>query len=189
MKLYKKNLKKLVEGNAYDPKNEHDACGVGFIASTENKKSRKVVEFGIEALKAVWHRGAVDADGKTGDGAGIHIEIPKDFFKERIENAGRRHEEGTICVGMIFLPRNNYSLQEKCKTLVENELLSNNYYIYRWRQVPVNTGALGVKAESNRPEIVQLIFKSNITNNFENLKLSILGKRNDSIKLKNLMKI
>jgi len=161
MKLYKKNLKKLIEGNVYSPNNEHDSCGVGFVASTEGKKSRKVVEFGIQALKAVWHRGAVDADGKTGDGAGIHIEIPKDFFVERIENAGRRHDEGKICVGMIFLPKNDYTSQEKCKTIVENELLSKNYYIYRWRQVPINTKVLGDKAESNRPEIVQVIFKSN----------------------------
>jgi len=164
MKLYKKNLNKLIKGKAYDPSFEHDACGVGFVASTEGKKSRRVVEFGIQALKAVWHRGAVDADGKTGDGAGIHIEIPKDFFIERIENAGRRHEEGTICIGMIFLPRNDYISQEKCKTVVENELLSKNYYIYRWRQVPVNTKVLGTKAENNRPEIVQVIFKSNNKN-------------------------
>ena len=79
MKLYKKNLKKLLKNNVYNPNQEHDACGVGFIASTEGVKSRKVVEFGIQALKAVWHRGAVDADGKTGDGAGIHIEIPNDL--------------------------------------------------------------------------------------------------------------
>ena len=161
MKIYKKNLKKLIKGNVYNPRDEHDACGVGFVASTEGKKSRRVVEFGIQALKAVWHRGAVDADGKTGDGAGIHIEIPKDFFIERIENAGRRHDQGEICVGMIFLPRNDYVMQEKCKTIVENELLSKDYYIYRWRQVPVNTNVLGVKAENNRPEIVQIIFKSN----------------------------
>jgi len=86
MNLYKKNLKKLTEAGAYYPSLEHDACGVGLVASTEGKKSRKIVEFGIQALKAVWHRGAVDADGKTGDGAGIHIEIPTDFFKEKIEN-------------------------------------------------------------------------------------------------------
>ena len=164
MKLYKKNLKNLKDNFVYDINNEHDACGVGFIASTDAKKSRKVVEFGIQALKAVWHRGAVDADGKTGDGAGIHIEIPNEFFVERIENAGRRHDEGTICIGMIFLPRNDYVSQEKCKTIVENELLNKNYYIYRWRQVPVNTKVLGVKAESNRPEIVQIIFKSNNKN-------------------------
>ena len=164
MKLYKKNLKKLIKGHSYNPSYEHDACGVGFIASTEGKKSRKIVEFGIQALKAVWHRGAVDADGKTGDGAGIHIEIPKDFFVERIENAGRRHDQGKICVGMIFLPRNDYPAQEKSKTIVENELLSKNYYVYRWRQVPVNTKVLGSKAEDNRPEIVQVIFKSNSKN-------------------------
>ena len=83
MKNYKKNLKILQEGHVYSKEMEHDACGVGLIASTEGKKSRKVVEHGINALKAVWHRGAVDADGKTGDGAGIHLEIPSDFFAEK----------------------------------------------------------------------------------------------------------
>ncbi len=161
MKLYKKNLNKLIKEKVYDPSFEHDACGVGVITSIDGKKSRKIVEFGIQALKAVWHRGAVDADGKTGDGAGIHIEIPQNFFIERIENAGRIHKAGDICVGMIFLPRNDYSSQEKCKTIVENELLAKNYYIYRWRQVPVNTKVLGIKAENNRPEIVQVIFKNN----------------------------
>ena len=162
--LYKKNLKKLTNNNAYYQSLEHDACGVGLVASTDGKRSRKIVEYGIEALKAVWHRGAVDADGKTGDGAGIHIEISKDFFKERIENYGRQYDGGEICVGMIFLPRNDYSSQEKCKTLIETELLRKNYYIYRWRQVPINTSVLGVKAENNRPEITQVIFKSNNKN-------------------------
>ena len=164
MKLYKKNLKKLINGKVYNPNMEHDSCGVGLVVSTEGKKSRKIVEYGIEALKAVWHRGAVDADGKTGDGAGIHIEISTNFFKEKIENYGRQYDGGEICVGMIFLPRNDYNSQEECKTLIETELLSKNYYIYRWRQVPINTSVLGVKAESNRPEITQVIFKSNDKN-------------------------
>jgi len=164
MNLYKKNLKKLTKSNAYYRSLEHDACGVGLVASTEGKKSRKVVEFGIQALKAVWHRGAIDADGKTGDGAGIHIEIPIDFFKEKIENYGRKYYGEPLCVGMIFLPRNDYNSQEKCKTLIETELLKKNYYIYRWRQVPINTGVLGLKAENNRPEITQIIFKSNNAN-------------------------
>ena len=161
MKLYKKNLKKLINSKVYHPNMEHDACGVGLVVSTEGKKSRKIVEYGIEALKAIWHRGAVDVDGKTGDGAGIHVEISRDFFKEKIENYGRKYDEGEICVGMIFLPRNDYNAQEKCKTLIETELLNNNFYIYRWRQVPINTSVLGVKAELTRPEIVQVIFKSN----------------------------
>ncbi len=164
LNLYKKNLKKLTNAHAYNSSLEHDACGVGLVASIEGKKSRKIVDFGIQALKAVWHRGAVDADGKTGDGAGIHIEISKDFFKEKIENYGRQYDGGTICVGMIFLPRNDYRSQENCKTLIETELLNKNYYIYRWRQVPINSSVLGDKAESNRPEITQIIFKSNNKN-------------------------
>ena len=190
MNLYKKNLKKLIEANAYYPSLEHDACGVGLVASMEGKKSRKIVEFGIQALKAVWHRGAVDADGKTGDGAGIHIEIPTDFFKERIENYGRQHKGGTICVGMIFLPRNDYSSQEKCKTLIETELLSKNYYIYRWRQVPINTSVLGIKAESNRPEITQVIFKSNNRNLIgEELERDLFSVRKKIEKQSNILQL
>ncbi len=158
---YINNLNLLKKNSIYSKSMEHDGCGVGLIASTKGISSRKVVEYGIEALKAVWHRGAVDADGKTGDGAGIHVEISKSFFKEKIENYGRKYDEAEICVGMIFLPRNNYVAQEKCKTLIETELLKNNFNIYRWRQVPINTSLLGVKAEITRPEIVQVIFRHN----------------------------
>ena len=161
MKRYNKNLNLLKKNHIYSESMEHDSCGVGLIASTEGKKTRQVVEYGIQALKAVWHRGAIDADGKTGDGAGIHIEIPTSFFKEKIENYGRQYDGGEICVGMIFLPRNDYNAQEKCKTLIETELLRNNYNIYRWRQVPINTSVLGLKAEQTRPEIAQIIFKPN----------------------------
>jgi glutamate synthase (NADPH/NADH) large chain len=146
---------------------EHDACGVGLIASTEGKKSRKVVEYGINALKAVWHRGAVDADGKTGDGAGIHLEIPSDFFTEKIELVGHKHDKSEICVGMIFLPRNNYIAQENCKTLVEKELTSSKEKIAGWRQVPVNTKVLGERANFTRPEITQVLFKHNDKNLFD----------------------
>ena len=153
-----KNLKILKENSIYNESMEHDSCGVGLVASTEGLKSRKVVEQGIEALKAVWHRGAIDADGKTGDGAGIHIEIPSNFFIEKIENYGRKYDGGVICAGMIFLPRNDYNAQEKCKTYIETGLLKNNFNIYRWRQVPINTSVLGSKAEITRPEITQVLF-------------------------------
>ena len=71
MDIRKKNLNLLKKNSVYNESMEHDSCGVGLVASTEGVKSRKVVEYGIKALKAVWHRGAIDADGKTGDGAGI----------------------------------------------------------------------------------------------------------------------
>ncbi len=161
MDIYKKNLDLLKKNNVYDEKMEHDACGVGLVVSTEGLKSRKVVEHGIKALKAVWHRGAIDADGKTGDGAGIHIEIPKDFFAEKIEITGHTHDNSELCVGMIFLPRNDFSGQEQCRTIVESELTKKNFNIYGWRQVPVNPSVLGEKAELTRPEIAQVLFKSN----------------------------
>ena len=84
MRNYKKNKLLLEKTHNYNPEMEHDACGVGLIASTNGKKTRKVIEHGIEALIAIWHRGAVDADGKAGDGAGIQIEIAPEFFKEKI---------------------------------------------------------------------------------------------------------
>ena len=105
MKRYKQNLKILEQNYVYSKSMEHDSCGVGLVASTEGKKSRKIVEYGIAALKAVWHRGAVDADGKTGDGAGIHIEIPSDFFAEKIETKGHKHDNSEICIRPSAPPR------------------------------------------------------------------------------------
>ena len=97
-----KNKEILKKNHIYDELDEHSSCGVGLIASTEGKKSRAVVEYGIEALKAVWHRGAVDADGKTGDGAGIQLSIPKDFFIDKIKRTGHEHNYLPFAVGMIF---------------------------------------------------------------------------------------
>ena len=81
---WKKNKQKLVKNHVYDELNEHSSCGVGLIASLKSTPKREVVEMGIEALKVLYHRGAVDADGKSGDGAGIHIDIPKQYFIEQI---------------------------------------------------------------------------------------------------------
>ena len=172
MNNYKKNKILLEKTHNYKPEMEHDACGVGLIASTNGKKSRRVVEYGIEALKAIWHRGAVDADGKSGDGAGIQIEIAPDFFKEKILNTGHTlDEEKRICVGMVFLPRTDYSEQEKCREIIEAALLEGNYYIYGWRQVPINPNVLGKTADQSRPEIAQVMFKKN-----ENLKTNDLER-------------
>ena len=76
---FEANARHLTDAGLYDPAEEHDACGVGLIAAIDGKPRRAVVEAAIQALKSIWHRGAVDADGKTGDGAGIHVEIPAAF--------------------------------------------------------------------------------------------------------------
>ena len=186
-----KNKKKLIDNNVYYPSMEHEACGVGMIASTDGKKSRKVVEYGIEALKAVWHRGAVDADGKSGDGAGIKLEISPDFFNEKVESTGHiRDETKRLCVGMVFMPRNDYEDQEKCRSIVETVLLRENFYIYGWRQVPVNPKVLGSTAESNRPEIAQVMFKKNVEMETDNLErdLYVTRKKIENLARENQLK-
>ena len=143
--------------DTYDAAQEHDACGVGMIAALDGKPRRDIVEAGIEALKAVWHRGAVDADGKTGDGAGIHIEIPQDFFAEAVERSGDRVKSGPMGVGQVFMPKTDLGAQERCRQIVETEILAFGYAIYGWRQVPINVAVIGEKANATRPEIEQIM--------------------------------
>ncbi len=125
----------LAENGMYREEHEHASCGVGLVVAIDGKPSRKVVENGIDALKAVWHRGAVDADGKTGDGAGIHVQIAPAFFYDQIRRTG--HEPRTdqlMAVGQVFLPRTDFGAQETCRTIVETEMLKIGYYIYGWRR-------------------------------------------------------
>ena len=80
---YKKDKKFLEENHVYNEQDEHSSCGVGLIASLDGSETREIVELGVQALRVLYHRGAVDADGKTGDGAGILIEIPHSFFAKK----------------------------------------------------------------------------------------------------------
>jgi glutamate synthase (NADPH/NADH) large chain len=146
--------------DTYSPDQEHDACGVGLVAALDGQPRREVVQAGIDALKAVWHRGAVDADGKTGDGAGIHIEIPQDFFAEAVERGGERLSPGRIAVGMVFLPKTDLDAQERCRQIVETEILKFGYSIYGWRQVPIDVAVIGEKANATRPEIEQIMIRN-----------------------------
>ena len=142
----------------YLPEEEHASCGVGLVAAIDGAPRREVVEHGIAALKAIWHRGAVDADGKTGDGAGIHLQIPQGFIEHHIRRTGHEPQDGeTVALGQVFLPRNDFGAQETCRTIVESEILRLGYYIYGWRQVPVNISCLGDKANATRPEIEQIL--------------------------------
>ena len=148
---------RIAETGMYRPDMESDACGVGLVAATDGVASRRVVVAGIEALKAVWHRGAVDADGKTGDGAGIHVELPLDFFREHIERAGHAPKPNLLAVGMVFLPRTDLAAQETCRIIVESEIIGFGYKVYGWRQVPVDVSCIGEKAMLSRPEIEQIM--------------------------------
>ena len=169
MKKNKKNwvsdqesMRKYVSQHGmYNEEDEHSSCGVGLVVSINAKPSRKVVENGINALKAVWHRGAVDADGKTGDGAGIHLQIPVPFFYDQIRRTGHEPKMNElIAVGMVFLPRIDFGAQEACRTIIETEILKMGYSIYGWRHVPVKVSCLGEKANLTRPEIEQILISN-----------------------------
>ncbi len=151
----------MAENGLYSEDEEHSSCGVGLVVSVDGKKSRKVVDAGIDALKAIWHRGAVDADGKTGDGAGIHVQIPVPFFYDQIRRTGHEPNlDQLIAVGQVFLPRTDFGAQESCRTIVETEVLRMGYYIYGWRHVPVDVTCLGDKANATRPEIEQILISN-----------------------------
>ncbi len=151
----------MAEHGMYREEDEHSSCGVGLVVSIDGKASRKVVENGIAALKAIWHRGAVDADGKTGDGAGIHVQIPVPFFYDQIERTGHKpRQDELVAVGQVFLPRTDFGAQEACRTIVETEVLRMGYYIYGWRHVPVDVSCLGEKADATRPEIEQILISN-----------------------------
>src|ERR1044072_1223288 len=109
---YKSGTAELTNAYGYNPAQERDSCGVGLVVALDGKRRRDVVAAGIDALKAVWHRGAVDADGKTGDGAGIHVEIPQDFFRDALERGGDRRRAGGIGGGMVFVPKTDLGAQE-----------------------------------------------------------------------------
>lgn len=150
----------MAENSLYREDDEKASCGVGLVVALNGKASRRVVASGIEALKAIWHRGAVDADGKTGDGAGIHVQIPAPFFYDQIRRTGHEPDmEKKVAVGQIFLPRIDFGAQERCRTIVESEVLRMGHYIYGWRHVPVNTEVLGEKANATRPEIEQILIR------------------------------
>ena len=150
----------MAENGMYRDDDEHASCGVGLVVAIDGTPSRDVVEKGINALKAIWHRGAVDADGKTGDGAGIHLQIPVPFFYDQIRRTGHEPDDDKmIAVGQVFLPRTDFGAQERCRTIVESEVLRMGHYIYGWRHVPVNTEVLGDKANATRPEIEQILIR------------------------------
>ncbi len=157
-----RDLQKLfAEEGLYLPETESSACGVGLIAALDGKPCREVVEMGISALKSLWHRGAVDADGKTGDGAGIHLAIPQEFFTQWLKMIDNYKDSEKIAVGQIFLPRHNFDAQEQCRVICEHEVIRKGYKVLGWRQVPIDASIIGSKAEATRPGIEQLLVAKN----------------------------
>ena len=154
---------------------ERDSCGVGFIVNIKGKKSHDLVDKALTSLTNLDHRGAVSADGKTGDGAGILTHIPYKFFKKKLTELNIEiPEEKDFAVGVFFIPKEN---KEELKSEIE-KIINKEFKFLGWRKVKIDENELGEIAKRNKPEIWQgFISKEGInTDNFER-DLFILRKK------------
>jgi len=140
----------------YDPINEHDNCGIGFIANIKNRRSHEIVRQGIQILINLDHRGAVGADPLAGDGAGILIQLPDRLFRAEVETLGiTLPEEGDYGVGMVFLPSNKTGLNA-CTSSIEAAIKNEGQILLGWRDVPVDNSYLGDSVKPIEPVIRQV---------------------------------
>lgn len=128
----------MIAQGLYDPANEHDACGVGFIAHIKGNKSHSIIEQGLQILKNLDHRGAVGADALMGDGAGILIQIPDQYFRDEMAKQGvELPPPGEYGVGMVFLPKEHAS-RIACEQEIERAVRIEGQVVLGWRNVPVD---------------------------------------------------
>ena len=128
----------MIAQGLYDPANEHDACGVGFVAHIKGNKSHSIIEQGLLILKNRDHRGAVGADALMGDGAGILLQIPDQFYRDEMAKQGiELPPPGEYGVGMIFLPKEHAS-RIACEQEIERAVRAEGQVVLGWRNVPVD---------------------------------------------------
>jgi glutamate synthase (NADPH/NADH) large chain len=140
----------------YDPRNEHDGCGVGFVAHIKGKKSHAIVEQGLTILKNLTHRGAVGWDPKLSDGAGLMIQMPDRFLREEMKKQGvELPRAGQYGVGMVFLPRDPAS-RFACEYEIERAIKDEGQVLLGWRDVPVDNSDLAEPAKKLEPVIRQV---------------------------------
>jgi glutamate synthase (NADPH/NADH) large chain len=145
----------------YNPKNEHDSCGVGFVCNINGEKSNDIVKKGLKILKRLAHRGAVGADPKTGDGAGILIQLPHEFLskvteKEKIELPS----SGEYGTGIVFLPQ-NVNERSFCRDVLSKIIEEEKQILLGWRKVPVDNSNIGTSAKETQPSIEQIFIQRN----------------------------
>jgi glutamate synthase (NADPH/NADH) large chain len=145
-----------VRSGLYDPRNEHDACGVGFVAHIKGTKSHRIVSQGLEILLNLDHRGAVGADPLASDGAGILIQVPDAFLRAEMAAAGiSLPPAGDYGVGMVFLPRSAHG-RAVCQEWVEQYIAEEGQTLLGWRDVPVDSSGLGQSVKAVEPVIRQV---------------------------------
>jgi len=143
----------------YDPSNERDNCGIGFIADIKNRPSHDIVRQGLQILINLDHRGAIGADPMAGDGSGILMQIPDRFLREECPELGfELPEAGEYAVGMVFLPRNEKT-RKSCIRALEKIVPEEGQSIIGWRDVPVDNAFLGESVKLIEPVIRQVFIK------------------------------
>ena len=148
------------QGSLHRTELERDSCGVGIVAQIQGRPSNEILQLGVTAVSNVTHRGALDADNKTGDGAGITTQIPAAIFLAEAEKLGTRlNDISDLAVGVIFLHSGETGDSLKGKILVEGVLRNRGIGVIGWREVPLNPGALGEKALSTLPDIHHILLK------------------------------
>ena len=160
----------------YDPIFEHENCGAGFICSLEGKKTNGIIHRALNILTCLEHRGAVSSDGRTGDGAGILIQIPHEFFVKECDFEIPDPTE--YAVGMLFLPQ-KVNQSNFCIKIFEDEINKQNLKIIGWRDVPVNSKVVGSIAAKSQPIIKQVFIGKETSDQSEedfNLKLYLARK-------------
>lgn len=157
----------------YDPANEHDACGVGLVVHINGDKSHDIVESALKVLENMRHRGAEGADSKTGDGAGILLQIPHEFI---LSQGVPLPEKGKYGTGLVFFPKDEVQ-QSAILAIITEELKKEGLTLIHLRTVPVNTGILGKDAQVTEPDIRQLFASGCDEQQALELKLYLVRKR------------
>ena len=140
----------------YDPRQERDACGVGFVAHIKGKQSHDMIRQGLQILENLTHRGAVGADPLAGDGAGILLQIPDQFLRDEMGWGNiRLPSAGEYGVGMLFLPR-EAAARAACEKIVDEKILAEGQQLLGWRNVPVDSSGLGESVRKVEPLVRQV---------------------------------
>ncbi|SMO61362.1 glutamate synthase (NADPH/NADH) large chain [Saccharicrinis carchari] len=156
----------------YDPANEHDNCGIGFVANIKGQTSHDIVNRGLEVLVNMTHRGAESSDNKSGDGAGILIQVPHEFCSSLGFNLPAPGKYGT---GLLFLPNNNKEAM-LCQEVLNAQLMEEGLELIGYRDVPVDTSVIGEIAKKSEPQIRQIFVKGKYEQNKLERKLFIARK-------------
>lgn len=156
-----KHLRIPKKQGLYDPRFEHDACGIGFVTHIKGKKSHQIIRQAITILLNLTHRGGCGCENNTGDGAGILMQLPHDFFAKVCKESGfNLPNEGEYGVGMLFLSPDPQERKENEKHL-EKIIQEEGQSVLGWRTVPVNDASLGSVAKANMPFVRQIFIKKN----------------------------